>query len=280
MHSFVFKPYTGQPTSIIIFKKGLGTKNVWFFDVQEDGFKKTGSKKGRKKIEQDDLIFLRHIWNDKLETDKSFFVDFNKIKDNDYKLSMNNYLKKNKQLKIVKLKNLVKDNKIIIGFTPDRDDDSYWFGGKNTWVKVGDIGEEMYISDSEEKITDSAIKPNKLLPEGTLLFSFKLSIGKVAITTKKIFTNEAIAGLIIEDEVIKKYLYYILPRLDYNTNRATKGDTLNTDSVGDIEVPFDLENIKIIVNELDKLEIERQKIIRIKKDIEGKQNDLINSNLL
>ena len=63
----------------------------------------------------------------------------------------------------------------------------------------------MYISNSEKKITDLGIKPGKLLPKGTLLFSFKLSIGKVAITEKPLYTNEAIAGLIIEDEIVKKY---------------------------------------------------------------------------
>ena len=59
---------------ILIFEKGKSTKKVWFFDVQEDGFKQTGSKKGRRKILNDDLIELRQIWNEKLITDKSFFV--------------------------------------------------------------------------------------------------------------------------------------------------------------------------------------------------------------
>jgi type I restriction enzyme M protein len=220
LNSFVFKPYTGQPTSIIIFKKGEKTKNVWFFDVEEDGFKKTGSKKGRRKIAKDDLVLLRQIWKDKLETEKSFFVDLKRIIDNEYKLSMGTYLKKPNSIKTIKLKELLKDNKAIIGFTPPREDDSYWFGGKNIWVSIKDMGDDMYIGDSQEKITNVGIKPNKLLPIDTLLFSFKLSIGKVALTQKPLYTNEAIAGLIIEDPIIRKYLYYILPKIDYNTNRA------------------------------------------------------------
>ena len=86
LHTSVFEPYTGQPTSIIIFNKGTKTKKVWFFDVKEDGFKKIKSKKGRRKIELDDLVLLRQIWKDKLETDKSFFVDIKEIQDNDYSL--------------------------------------------------------------------------------------------------------------------------------------------------------------------------------------------------
>lgn len=279
LHNFVFKPYTGQPTSIIFFEKGKTTKKVWFFDVQEDGFKQTGSKKGRRKIQEDDLIRLRQIWKEKLETDKSFFVPVKEIIENDYQLSMNNYLKTEQLGETVKLKELLKDKKIIMGFTPNRNDDAYWFGGKNTWVKVGDIGDDMYIEDSEEKITDLAIKPDKLLPKDTLLFSFKLSIGKVAITKRSLYTNEAIAGLIVEDPIVRKYLYYILPTLDYETNRATKGETLNKDSVENLEIPFEKDKIKSIVAKLDKLEAERQKQIKKKLELEKRMKKTIDETI-
>ncbi len=278
LHNFVFKPYTGQPTSILIFQKGKVTKKVWFFDVQEDGFKQTGSKKGRRKILEDDLIFLRQIWKEKLETKKSFFVSAKDIIANNYQLSMNNYLKKENIQKTIKLKELLKDNKIIMGFTPDRNDDAFWFGGKHTWVKVRDITDEMYIKDSDEKITDIAVKPAKLLPENTLLFSFKLSIGKVAITQKPLYTNEAIAGLIIEDPIIRKYLYYILPKINYETNRATKGETLNKDTVENLKIPFEFNKIKNIVRRLDKLEFEKQEHIRKKEKLEEKQKIIILKN--
>ena len=279
LHNFVFKPYTGQPTSILIFEKGQSTKKVWFFDVQEDGFKQTGSKKGRRKILDDDLIELRQIWKEKLETDKSFFVPAKDIIDNDYQLSMNNYLKKESVGKTVKLKELLKDNKIIMGFTPNRNEDAFWFGGKHTWVKVGDINDDMFIQDSDEKITDLAIKPEKLLPKDTLLFSFKLSIGKVAITKKPLYTNEAIAGLIVEDPIVRKYLYYILPTIDYETNRATKGETLNKDSVENLEIPFEKDKIKSIVEKLDKVEAERQKHIKKKNELKEKLAEIIDKGL-
>jgi type I restriction enzyme M protein len=275
LHSFVFKPYTGQPTSILIFEKGSRTKKVWFFDVQEDGFKQTGSIKGRRKIQADDLMLLRQSWKEKLDTNKSFSVDINDIVANHYQLSLSNYLKKQTAEKTIKLKDLVKNRKIIIGFTPDRNDDAYWFGGKNIWVKVGDITDAMYIDNSSEKITDLGVKPAKLLPKNTLLFSFKLSIGKVAIAKIPLYTNEAIAGLIVEDETIRKYLYYILPTLDYETNRATKGETLNTDSVGNIEIPFDNEKIPALVAKLDKIEQELQEHIRIAEKLRKQQLKLI-----
>ncbi|MCP9750972.1 N-6 DNA methylase [Ferruginibacter sp. HRS2-29] len=280
LHSSVFKPYTGQPTSIVIFNKGEKTKKVWFFDVEEDGFKKTSSKKGRRKIEADDLVLLRQIWKEKKVTNKSFFVDLKAIQKNEYRLSMNNYVKRNKQEVTIPLRELVQDKKIIIGFTPPRDDDSFWFGGKNIWVSIKDLGDDMFISNSQEKITNIAERKGKLLPVGTLLFSFKLSIGKVAITKKPLYTNEAIAGLIVHDEIIKKYLYYILPKLDYNTNRATKGNTLNTDTVGDLEIPFEYSKAKKIVAMLDKIEAERQKTIEHKEKLEIKKDTIIFSNVL
>ena len=275
LHSFVFKPYTGQPTSIIIFEKGKKTEDVWFFDVKEDGFQKTGSKKGRKKIQQDDLLQLRQIWSDKMSTPNSFIVKKDTIVKNKYILTLGKYEDKIKATKTVKLKTLVKNGEIIIGYTPSRSDESNWFGGKNIWAKVADITGDMFIEDSSEHITDKAVKANKLLPVNTLLFSFKLTVGKVAITKKEMFTNEAIAGLVIDDPVVRKYLYYILPTLDYSTNRATKGDTLKKEAIGEIDVPFDAAIIEEIVKEMDAREAERERIHAEKKRIELEMRDYI-----
>ena len=276
LHSFVFKPYTGQPTSIIVFEKGKHTNDVWFFDVEEDGYKKTGSKKGRKKIEKDDLILLREHWKEKSVTKKSFLISKDVLIKNNYILSLGQYIKKEKPKNTILLGELIGTENIVIGFTPSRDEDVNWFGGKNLWAKGSDITDEMFISSTEEMITDIAQKPKKLLPTGTLLFSFKLSIGKVAITKEPMYTNEGIAGFIIEDEIIKKYLYYVLPTLDFKTNRAAKGDTLNLKTIPKIEVPFiDYESAKKLVKELDIIEVERQRKIQDACNDKNKQIKLI-----
>ena len=202
-------------------------------------------------------------------------MSVNEIIGNDYQLSMNNYLKKETTGKTLRLKEFLRDKKVIIGFTPASSEDACWFGGKNNWVKVGDIGDDMFIEDSEEKITDIAIKPDKLLPKDTLLFSFKLSIGKVAITQKPLYTNEAIAGLIVKDPVVRKYLYYVLPALVYTTNRATKGDTLNKYAIENLEIPFDKEKIALMVKKLDALEKSRQEHIKEKEAIDKKKQSII-----
>ena len=77
--------------------------------------------------------------------------------------------------------------------------------------------------------------------------------------------------------MIKKYLYYVLPKIDYNSNRATKGNTLNTDTVGDLEIPFEYEKAKEIVAQLDAIETKRQRKISEKIDLENEKDLLISS---
>ena len=78
----------------------------------------------------------------------------------------------------------------------------------------------------------------------------------------------------------EKYLYYILPKLDYNTNRATKGATLNKDSVENLEIPFNEEYIEALVKKLDKIENDRQTVINAKEKLETKRDTLILSDAL
>lgn len=265
LHEFVFKPYTGQPTSILIFEKGKQTEKVWFFDVKEDGFKKTGSKLGRASIKQNDLILLRQIWKDKEDSSHSFSVDIETIREQKYKLSMDKYRQRNGQTHFVKLGDICD---IVIGGTPSRRNPSYW-GGSNLWVKIRDMNNTSVIEDTDEKITDVGVKESnvKLLKRGTLLFSFKLTIGKVSIAGKDLYTNEAIAGIVPKDEsqVLPKYLYHLLPRVDYTayTQRATKGKTLNKDIMKVIEIPLpSLAEQKKIVEKLDKEEERKISLMR------------------
>lgn len=272
----VFKPYTGQPTCILIFEKGKSTKKVWFFDVTNDGFKKTGSKRGRPSIEDNDIPLLRQLWSDKVPSKHSFSVDIKTIKNNNYKLTMNAYKKLPKNTPTKKLGEICEPP--IIGGTPPREDIRCW-GGEYLWVKITDMNDK-YILDTKEKITDRGIDLSsvKLLLENTLLFSFKLTIGKVAITRKKVYTNEAITGLIPRDKNDKyliRYLYYILPKLDYTpyTQRATKGFTLNKNSIEDIDVPFPDFNIRKKIVEETEIREKKQKALfkrigRIKEEQE------------
>ena len=242
LNTFTFRPYTGQPTCILIFKKGKPTNKVWFFAAKEDGFKKTTSKKGRPPIEENDFKLLRMIWQEKSETGNSFLVDFETIKNNSYKLNLNAYEKRVERK--TPTEKLIKLCTIDIGHTPLTKKREYWRGGSNLWVTITDM-DRKYIEKTKSKVTDRAIKDKqvKVLPENTLLFSFKLSMGKVAFTGKKMSTNEAIAALIpidTTDTLLNDYLYYILPSLNLSSyaQRASKGFTLNKDSLEDIDIPY------------------------------------------
>ena len=68
----------------------------------------------------------------------------------------------------------------ITGFTPPSGRSEYYQNGKHTWVTITDI-KKKYVENSARKITDKAIEDLKptILPIGSLLYSFKLSVGKV-----------------------------------------------------------------------------------------------------
>ncbi len=96
MPSGVFKPYAGVSTAILFFTKGESTKNVWFYDMQNDGFslddKRT--KIGEGKGDIPDIIEKFKKEDKTNQTDrkkKSFIVPFEEIKENNYDLSISKY---------------------------------------------------------------------------------------------------------------------------------------------------------------------------------------------
>lgn len=135
---------------------------------------------------------------------------------------------------------------VMIGGTPSRKEPRYWDTAKKTnniWVSIKDLPSTgRYVSDSTEYITDVGIANSnvKLIPEKTVLMSFKLTIGKTAITKCSLYTNEAIAAFKINDSQIVDYLFlfYILPHLTYDADTAIKGATLNKQKLLDGIIPL------------------------------------------
>ncbi len=93
--SGVFKPYAGVSTAIIVFTKGGTTENVFYYDVQADGF--SLDDKREPTPDKNDLPDLIKRWkkrNPKKDTnrkDNAFFVPVKEIRDNKYDLSINQY---------------------------------------------------------------------------------------------------------------------------------------------------------------------------------------------
>ena len=147
-----------------------------------------------------------------------------------------------------------------MGKTPSRDNSAYW-NGTHKWVAIADLGKATkYIVDTKECITDLAVSETgiKATPKNTVVMSFKLSIGKTAITTEEIYTNEAIMSFVdkgIYDFDID-YIYYLFSGKDWSegTNKAVMGVTLNKATLSQISIPLPpLEIQKQIACTLDKV---------------------------
>lgn len=108
------------------------------------------------------------------------------------------------------------------GFTPDSKDMNYFADDEiNTWVTIADLVDK-YIVDSNMYLSDKAINDYApiLSPKGSLLFSFKLSVGKTAFAGKNLYTNEAIVTIPPQRNNDLRYFYYLIP--EACANNATE----------------------------------------------------------
>ena len=87
------------------------------------------------------------------------------------------------------------------------------FLGNNTWVTIRDIGKSKYINKSRLKLTDNAIVEANIpiTPKGSLLYSFKLTLGKIGFAEEDIYTNEALITILKTKHNNLDFLYYMLP---------------------------------------------------------------------
>jgi type I restriction enzyme S subunit len=99
-----------------------------------------------------------------------------------------------------------------VGWTPPTKDDAN-FEGENLWANISDLRGKV-IFDTAKKISDEAAKAASMdiTPMGSLLYSFKLSVGAVSFAGKDMYTNEAIASFLEGATLPLSYLYYVLPK--------------------------------------------------------------------
>ena len=151
-----------------------------------------------------------------------------------------------------------------MGKTPDRKNFSL-FEGDNTWVSIKDL-DGKYISSSKECISDEAAKNIKLVKRGTVIMSFKLTVGKTAIAGKDLYTNEAIMAFNLRNgyDIDASFLYYYLMNYRWEgSNKAVMGITLNKATISKHKIAIPPKSTQLsIVSELDKL----NELIRIKKE--------------
>ena len=163
---------------------------------------------------------------------------------------------------------------IIIGRTPSRNEPKYW-GQGNKWLSISDLTAKI-ACETKEEITDFAVGQIRCrkIPKGTLLFSFKLTIGKMAFAGCDLYTNEAIAALKIKDreQLYAEYLFFALQAAKfYGVNQAAKGKTLNSKSLAQIEVPLpvldDQKRIAYLLGKVEGMIIQRKQHLKQLDDL-------------
>ncbi|MDK6249421.1 restriction endonuclease subunit S [Alloscardovia omnicolens] len=137
-----------------------------------------------------------------------------------------------------------------MGKTPSRNNLSYWGSKDNQWISIADLSKSgKYIEETKEYLSDRAVEESgiSVIPANTVVMSFKLSIGKTAITPKSMYSNEAIMAFCDKKVtgLLPDYIYYMFLRRKWEsgTNKAVMGNTLNKST---------LSNIKVKIHKIDK----------------------------
>ena len=133
-----------------------------------------------------------------------------------------------------------------IGKTPPRSDVNYWSDGVVPWVSISDMTDYGTIKTTKEMVSDYAVSMafgGKIVPAGTLLMSFKLTVGRTSILSIDALHNEAIISItpyIDNNNSLRDYLFFILPLIaNYGESKdAIKGKTLNSSSLYNLLIPL------------------------------------------
>ena len=134
---------------------------------------------------------------------------------------------------------------IGIGRTPPRKE-FHWFSTDPNdvkWISIKDMGADgIYISNTSEYLTRLAIKKFKIpvIPKHTVVLSFKMTIGRVAITSGEMLSNEAIAHFKFNKNTpfTKEYLFLFLKTFKYDILGSTSSivTSINSAMIKDMEI--------------------------------------------
>ena len=210
----------------------------------------------------DSKIELNRRINENLEQQaqalfNSWFVDFEPFKDGQFVDSEQGMIPEG--WKVVHAYEIFNIN---IGKTPPRKE-SIWFSNSENanikWVSISDMGNcGMFIGDSKEYLTQDAIKRFNIIivPKYTILLSFKLTIGRVAIAKKELTTNEAIARFYLPYPHFREFVYLTLKNYDYSKLGSTSSiaTAVNSKIIKDMKLLLpaneDIENFSTIAKPL------------------------------
>jgi type I restriction enzyme S subunit len=168
-----------------------------------------------------------------------------------------------------------------IGGTPDTNNSSYW-NGSNPWVSVSELNNNIILK-TKKYITDLAVQNcnTKKISKNSILMSFKLSIGKLAIAGRDLYCNEAIVYFKFNNLIFNKFIYYLFKTINFEkfaSGTIGKGN-LNLSILKQIKItlPKDrkvLDSLNPLFEEIDDLneeipkqeELYNQYIEELRKD--------------
>ena len=149
---------------------------------------------------------------------------------------------------------------VVSGGTPSRSKTEYWRNGTIPWIKIGNI-KSKYVNEYDELITEQGLNNSsaKLLKKGTILYTIFATLGEVGILDTEACTNQAIAGININDpRITTDYLYYYLKsKKDYvnNIGRGVAQNNINLTILKKFEIPLiNVDKQLYIVEVLEKVE--------------------------
>jgi len=141
---------------------------------------------------------------------------------------------------------------LTIGRTPPRKEPE-WFSLNPSdikWLSIKDLGEsEIYAVKTSEFLTQEAIEKHRMniVPKDTVVISFKLTVGRVAITLEEMTTNEAIAHLRLyrDPEVTAEFLYLFFRAFDFNSIGSTSSiaTAFNSKSLRILDILVPIGNV-------------------------------------
>jgi type I restriction enzyme S subunit len=131
-----------------------------------------------------------------------------------------------------------------VGKTPSTKNSIYWTESENgiPWVSISDLNHFGIVEQTTKKITPVAasdVFKSEPASAGTILMSFKLTLGKISMLNKDAYHNEAIISISPFTGVSKQFIFKVLPQraLAGNSKQAIKGNTLNSESLNSLLIP-------------------------------------------
>ncbi len=171
-------------------------------------------------------------------------------------------------------------SEIVTGTTPSTSNMENW-NGNICWITPAELdNNSIYIFDTERKITKIGQKSKslRLMPKGTVLFTTRAPIGKVAITNNEMCCNQGFKNCICKQELNNLYLYYTLKNNTYYFNKLGAGSTFRELSKSIFEKvkisvpPIELQNkfasfVELINKQQIMLEQQKKNYEKLKKGL-------------